>query len=509
MRKHILSFMLIAMIVLAAGCSPRLRNNPFDFGSTYNRDVNAVYISAVSNIVALDAYSVTVKWDRNVQPNFYAYRIYGGTSSTVDTTVPMATITEAAVTTYRIAGLSPFTQYYFRVGTENRAGYASVSSVISLRTPPAAGGVISLKDPAVTEGSAKMYCVSAIDGYMFFGYRGTPSQYGGKGVGRIQNMLRVFYLPYWVYYDIDESDNIMIQYHANPVDPGAYGPWDLTYSIDWDTANSSLDNAIGSVFYANVLGGANAYVYYSDAALGYLYVMTNTAYNILTDYNTRKYYYADNGYTGWTTDITNFWKPTHVYGSNAWVNLGTYTGTPRKFKVEYSAAQDKIYFSTSSYSGGRIYLASPTDYKTFTSTLIYSNTAIDYDDLTSFAADTQNVYIIERTACRMRISSIAGGQDTIVGDPGSAFGDFNAPSDIDVYNGVIFVADTLNHRVQIFSTNGQFISSIGSFGTANNQFDTPVTVTVTSNDTGAGWDVFLLVADKTKIRYFNIDSLFN
>ncbi|TAL99610.1 MAG: hypothetical protein EPN71_07375, partial [Rhodanobacter sp.] len=46
------------------------------------------------------------------------------------------------------------------------------------------------------------------------------------------------------------------------------------------------------------------------------------------------------------------------------------------------------------------------------------------------------------------------------GDPGSAAGQFDGPNDIAVADDRVYVADSLNHRIQIFDLQGYFLSAI-------------------------------------------------
>ena len=64
------------------------------------------------------------------------------------------------------------------------------------------------------------------------------------------------------------------------------------------------------------------------------------------------------------------------------------------------------------------------------------------------------------------------------GREGSGEGEFIIPTGVvyDHNNDRIIVADTWNHRVQVFDKNGRFLFSFGNFGTADGQFNSPVNV---------------------------------
>ena len=65
------------------------------------------------------------------------------------------------------------------------------------------------------------------------------------------------------------------------------------------------------------------------------------------------------------------------------------------------------------------------------------------------------------------------------GSKGSQNGQFNSPWGVDVDGeGRIIVADTHNHRIQVFHDDGSFIRSFGSKGSSTDQFHFPWGVVV-------------------------------
>jgi len=59
------------------------------------------------------------------------------------------------------------------------------------------------------------------------------------------------------------------------------------------------------------------------------------------------------------------------------------------------------------------------------------------------------------------------------GSLGNGNGQFNSPRGVTDSNGNILVTDTNNHRIQIFDSEGKFISTFGSNGNGNGQFSNP------------------------------------
>ena len=62
------------------------------------------------------------------------------------------------------------------------------------------------------------------------------------------------------------------------------------------------------------------------------------------------------------------------------------------------------------------------------------------------------------------------------GGEGAAPGKFSKPFGLTLQGGVLWVADTFNHRIQKLDTNRNFLGAVGSFGTGDGQFITPTWV---------------------------------
>jgi len=59
------------------------------------------------------------------------------------------------------------------------------------------------------------------------------------------------------------------------------------------------------------------------------------------------------------------------------------------------------------------------------------------------------------------------------GSSATGNGAFDDPFGVAVYGTTVYVADTFNHRVQVFDTNGNYLDQWGSEGNGNSQFDRP------------------------------------
>jgi CSLREA domain-containing protein len=85
-----------------------------------------------------------------------------------------------------------------------------------------------------------------------------------------------------------------------------------------------------------------------------------------------------------------------------------------------------------------------------------------------------NVYVADTGNHRIQKFTSQGAFITQWGGLGSGDGKFNTPSAVDVGSeGTVFVADTGNHRIQSFTSQGTFISTLGSQGTQDGEFSSP------------------------------------
>ncbi len=68
----------------------------------------------------------------------------------------------------------------------------------------------------------------------------------------------------------------------------------------------------------------------------------------------------------------------------------------------------------------------------------------------------------------------------IYGEPGQGPGQFASPSDVSWYNGMLYIADQFNNRIQILSEQGQYMGDFGQagYGTESSNFLLPTSVSV-------------------------------
>jgi tripartite motif-containing protein 71 len=96
------------------------------------------------------------------------------------------------------------------------------------------------------------------------------------------------------------------------------------------------------------------------------------------------------------------------------------------------------------------------------------------------ATDTAgNVYVADSDNNRVQVFTSSGSYLTQWGSLGSSNGQFSHPvtvgTDVD---GNVYVIDYSNHRIQIFTSSGSYLTQWGSFGDGNGQFHGPAGVAI-------------------------------
>ena len=85
-----------------------------------------------------------------------------------------------------------------------------------------------------------------------------------------------------------------------------------------------------------------------------------------------------------------------------------------------------------------------------------------------------NVYVADAGSSRVQVLTRTGAFVRMWGSEGSGAGQFRRPAGIAVNaEGHVYVADTYNYRIQVFANDGTFLRSWGSKGTAPGQFHDP------------------------------------
>ena len=87
---------------------------------------------------------------------------------------------------------------------------------------------------------------------------------------------------------------------------------------------------------------------------------------------------------------------------------------------------------------------------------------------------------------------------------------FKSPSSISVHNdGTVFVADTGNHRIQVFHANGTFIFAFGSEGSGEGNFSSPRGVDVTKSSPMSRTKIVVADTGNHRIQVFHANGTFD
>jgi len=79
----------------------------------------------------------------------------------------------------------------------------------------------------------------------------------------------------------------------------------------------------------------------------------------------------------------------------------------------------------------------------------------------SLAFDADHIYVADAEDCAVKIFLKNGRFKAAVGRKGRGPGEFSFPSGVSVLGGRLFVADKLNHRIQVLDPSGRYLRSFG------------------------------------------------
>ncbi len=115
------------------------------------------------------------------------------------------------------------------------------------------------------------------------------------------------------------------------------------------------------------------------------------------------------------------------------------------------------------------------------------------------------LYVADTMNSRIEVFSVQGDLLAVWGGYGGAPGQFRYPRDIKLdASGDVVVCDTQNHRIQVFTPAGVLLRTWGSFGTGPGQFDNPYSLTV-----GPDGSVYVVDAfENDRIQVFTGDGTF-
>jgi sugar lactone lactonase YvrE len=168
----------------------------------------------------------------------------------------------------------------------------------------------------------------------------------------------------------------------------------------------------------------------------------------------------------------------------------------------WSNAKKQLIVADSHYQQILLYEPDGTLIKTIPGTLGAGNLG-PYQYVADVAEDEAgNLYVSEfgnENEDRIRVLNPAGEHLRWFGAHGTGEGEFSRPRGLALHNGELFVTDSCNHRIQVFSLEGKYLRSIGSSGAEPGQLQYPYDVAVRSDGT-----VFIAEWGQHRIQKFDI-----
>lgn len=120
----------------------------------------------------------------------------------------------------------------------------------------------------------------------------------------------------------------------------------------------------------------------------------------------------------------------------------------------------------------------------------------------AISGDGEKLYVVDTVASQIHVLSLKGEFIGSIGRYGSGDGEFNRPTFIDVgVDGKLYVADSMNHRIQILNKDGGFIHKFGQLGQEIGSFGSPRGVSVDSDG-----NIYVSDTMFNNIQIFNQDG---
>ncbi|XP_029179755.2 E3 ubiquitin-protein ligase TRIM71-like [Acropora millepora] len=117
--------------------------------------------------------------------------------------------------------------------------------------------------------------------------------------------------------------------------------------------------------------------------------------------------------------------------------------------------------------------------------------------------DKDEIAVAESSNHRILIFKSDGTDIRSFGTQGNQQGQFNFPRGVAFHNNNIIVSDTDNHRVQIFDDQGHYVDQFGEFGKLDHHLDLPIGLSIDSDG-----NVIVTDSGNRSIKIFTLDGRF-
>jgi len=115
----------------------------------------------------------------------------------------------------------------------------------------------------------------------------------------------------------------------------------------------------------------------------------------------------------------------------------------------------------------------------------------------------KEVFVAEEGNHRVQVFNRSGTHKRMWGSNGSGPGQFVEPCDVEVVGNFVYVLDTGNSRVQVFTKSGNFVDQFGSAGTGDGQLSLACTG---SHLTYYDGEIFISDSDNGRVAVFSVDG---
>lgn len=118
------------------------------------------------------------------------------------------------------------------------------------------------------------------------------------------------------------------------------------------------------------------------------------------------------------------------------------------------------------------------------------------------AVDTDNLYVADSGNHRIQVFGKDGSFKYSWGTYGSADGQFNGPTGIDVDDLYVYIVDRENHRIEVFTKQGGFVRKWGVQGSSNGKLSYPYGIAIDDQQ------VFITDTGNHRVQVFTKDGIF-